>query len=591
VVAAVVAARRRDEAAEGGAPVDPGIGTVRRIFLYGLAFVSLMFGALGLAMLLAGAIDAALGRVVLASNDTRLAIALAFTIVGVPSWLAFAFVAQRTVIQHDVERRSQARRLYVDLVRAVALGVLIVTGIMISWMLLRVDDAQGGPWGWFVAWAGVWLLHERLAATEPAATATTRLLDRLYLYLGALLGLYTLAFGVMIAIQTPLTAAYDDLIRETVVESGWSEDLRSGLGVAIVGGLAWAWHWLRFLWRRDARSTMWFTYIFLAGIAFGMAATISPLAGSLYLVLRWWFGNPEAATAAEHFRDIPAIAAMFVVGAAAWGYHRAALREGLLGEDTPWSQPERIYRYLAATAGLVTLATGLTMLIAVALDAVTPKGDALLRGADAWRDSLVLGITLVIVGVPLWARYWFQTQQEATERGEVERSSLPRRIFLFAIFGLAALIAIVDLTVILYTLFEGMLEGTLSSEVIRDPRWSVALVLVAGAVGVHYWLVMREDQAASAAEVPEASGAVPVTVRRRSVTVLAPDGAEDLREVIAAIPGVSLRAWRRLDAVSPAPVIDAARLDDLRVAIAEADADQILVLVRDGTFEVIPYRD
>jgi hypothetical protein len=231
------------------------------------------------------------------------------------------------------------------------------------------------------------------------------------------------------------------------------------------------------------------------------------------------------------------------------------------------------------------------MLIAVALDAVTPEGDALLRGADAWRDSLVLGITLVIVGVPLWARYWFQTQQEATERGEVERSSLPRRIFLFAIFGLAALIAIVDLTVILYTLFEGMLEGTLSSEVIRDTRWSVALVLVAGAVGVHYWLVMREDQAASAAEVPEASGAVPVTVRRRSVTVLAPDGAEDLREVIAAIPGVSLRAWRRLDAVSPAPVIDAARLDDLRVAIAEADADQILVLVRDGTFEVIPYRD
>lgn len=588
IVGAFLNARRRDELAEGAAHMNDGIGTIRRLFLYGLAFVALVVGAVGIAMLLSGAIDAAVGRVVLAANDTRLAIALSFTVVGVPTWLGLAWVAQRTVATHPVERSSQARRLYFDLVRALALSILVVTGVMVSWMLLRVDEANGNGWGWFVAWAGVWILHDRLVATEPADTITTRLQDRLYAYLGAIVGLYVMAFGLMIAIQAPLSAAYDDLVRNTVISSGWFVDLRSSLGVALVGGVAWAWHWWGALLKRDARTTMWFTYVFLIGITAAMVATIVPLAGLLFLTLQWWFGDPGAASAAEHFRDVPAIAGFLVVGAAVWGYHRAVLREAIPSEDAPWSQPERIYRYVAATAGLVTLAAGLTVLIAVALDAMTPRGASLIRGEDWWRDSLVLGVTLVLVGAPLWSRYWIQAQQESVERGALERTSLPRRVFIFAVFGLASLVAIIDLTMILYTLFEDILEGTLSAEVIRDTRWSIALVLVAGAVGVHYWLALREDQAAG--EADEAAVAPALPVRARAVTLVAPRGADALATAIAAIPGVQLRAWQRLDA-GDSPGIDGATSEALVAAISTADSDRLLVIARDGVFEVVPYKE
>ena len=578
VVAAVMVVRRRDADED---EAEPGIGTVRRLFYYGIAFLALIFVGVGLAMLIGGVLDGAFGDLVIQSSDTQLAIALAFTVVGTPAWLIFALLAQRSVQQHDAERRSQARRLYFTLARGVALSIVMVAGAMVGYFLVGVDEFNGDPWGWFLAWAGIWILHDRLAASEPPPTRTTRLLDRLYLYYAAVIGLGTLTTGAVGALSVPLSSAYDQLFRESLVASAWTEDVRSAAVLAAVGGAVWGWHWLRQLARPDAGATLWYTYLFIVGVTAAVAMTVGSVGTLLYSVLQWWFGDPGSENAADHFASAPGLLALILVGGLSWGYHRAVLEEG--SPEERWSEPERIYRYLVAAAGLLALAAGGVALIAGALDALVPRSSELLRTTDEWRNAIVLGVTLVLVGAPLWARYWSQIQREVGIRGEVERSALPRRIFVFAVFGLAALVVLVNLTIVLYQLFEGVLDGTLSWEFLRETRYSIALVLVAGAVVIQYWLVLREDQRAA----PEAATPAVAPRRTRDVIVLAPPGVEGVLREIERVDGVRIRNWRRLDV--PAVSLGAEQLAALRGDLATADGERFVLILGDGRYDLVPY--
>ena len=578
VVAAVMAVRRRDD---DGDEAEPGIGTVRRLFYYGIAFLALVFIGVGLAMLIGGVLDAAFGDLLIEASDTQLAIALAFTVVGAPAWLIFALLAQRSVQQHEVERRSQARRLYLSLARGLALSIVMVAATSIGFFLVGVDDFNGDPWGWFLAWGGIWIVHDRLAASEVPPTRTTRLLDRLYLYYASVISLGTLISGTVGALYLPLSSAYDRLFREELVSRAWTEDLRSALVLVVVGGVVWSWHWLRRLARRDAGTTLWYTYLFIAGVAAAVAMTVGSLGTLLYAVLQWFFGDPGSDTAADHFASAPAMISLIVVGGLSWGYHRAVLEEG--SPEERWSEPERIYRYLVAAAGLLSLAAGGVALIGGTLDALAPRAGELLRTTDEWRNAIVLGVTLVVVGAPLWARYWSQVQHEVDIRGDVERSALPRRIFVFAVFGLAALVVLINLTIVLYQLFEGVLEGSLSSEFLRDTRYSIALVLVAGAVAMQYWLVLREDQRAT----PESAPTAAVVRRPREVTVLAPAGIEDVLRELALIDGVRLRNWRRLDA--PSATLGEQQLAALRERLGTAEGDRFVLILGDDRFDLVPY--
>ncbi len=578
IVAAVMAVRRRDDDDD---EAEPGIGTVRRLFYYGIAFLALIFVGVGLAMLIGGVLDAAFGDLLIRASDTQLAIALAFTVVGAPAWLIFALLAQRSVQQHEAERRSQARRLYFTLARGLSLTIVMVAAAMIGRFLVGVEDFNGDPWGWFLAWSGIWLLHDLLASSESPPTRTTRLLDRLYLYYASVISLGTLISGAVSALALPLSSAYDRLFRDELVSRAWTEDLRSALVLVVVGGVVWAWHWLRLLSRRDAGATLWYTYLFIAGVATAVAMTVGSLGTLLYTVLQWLLGDPVSEVAADHFASAPGTLAIAVVGALSWGYHRAVLEEG--SPEERWSEPERIYRYLVAAVGLLSLAAGGVALIAGVLDGLAPRSGELLRTTDEWRNAIVLGATLVAVGAPLWARYWSQIQREVGLRGEVERSALPRRIFVFAVFGVAAVVVLINLTIVLYQLFEGVLEGSLSSEFLRDTRYSIALVLVAGAVAMQYWLVLREDQR----EAPEVAPTVAAVRRPRDVTVLAPAGIEDVLRELERIDGVRLRNWRRLDA--PAATLDAEQLAALAERLGAADGDRFVLIVGDNRFDLVPY--
>lgn len=574
-IAAIIEARHRSAIEDGTG--DPGIGTVRRLFIYALALVSLIFAATGLSMIVAGTLDAVAGRVLISDRRDALSVALAFISVGTPAWLFFATLAQRSMRDHPVESRSQARRLYLGLARSIAVVLITANAVTAGRMVAGIEPFAGSPWGYLVTWIAVWGFHARVAASEPTASTITRLLERFTAYFGAALGLFMLIGGASAVLAAPFAEAYDRAFRATLVRSDWTEPLRSAAVVLLVGAMLWGWHWVRQLAARDRLTTLWRTQVFIFGALLGVTLALVPSSLVLYATLEWFLGAPGADTAATQFSLVPNAAATCLIGLASWGYHRAVLTEaGAAGE---YSGPERVYRYVLSGAGVVTVAIGVATLIALAADATGSAGQEFVRAPDWWRNPLVRALSLLIVGVPLWLRYWFGSQREV-QSGRDDRAAPSRRVYLFLAVGTAVLALLISLTVLLYRIFRATLSDEITLALLRDSRWAVAVAVTAGVAAAYHFLVMREDQ--------EALATTAVLPRRvRDVLLLAPASQRELASALARLDGVRVRSWRRLDA-SGKPLATELR-DELLRAVAGTEQERLMVIVGEDTYELVPY--
>lgn len=603
IVVAIVA-RIRDRRADDdtGADVDEGIGTVRRAFIYGLALVALVFAGVGVSMLIGGILESAFGDRVIAESDSELAIALAFTVVGVPSWVLFAALAQRSVTREPVEARSQLRWLYFALARGIALVIVLVRGVDALEWVFGSGDFDAGAWGWTLTWFGLWALHEGLVRQQPAPSTATRELDRLYRYFGAAVGLYVFGSGLISTLGSPALRAYDVLTTDALVADGeWVP--ASALALLVLGGLTWWWHWLIGV-RRDAPSLLWDVHVFLLGILVGVAVTVGAAGVVLQRVLEWAIGDLGAVDTATHFRGAVPALSLLLVAASSWAYHRLVLteeRDARLAEGAtalPRSEPERIYRYLVAAAGLVALAVGLIALITLVIDVLVSE-DPGFRDEQWWRNDLATALTFLIVGAPLWARYWFAAQRMVVSgspaSGGVEEIRSPsRRVFLFGVFGVAIIAALVSLVVLLFQFFDAILGEGLTAEVIRDARVAIATLITTGVISVYYWLVLREHQGGEHREaLPTEAGtaAAPGTAQRmalREVVFIGGPVSESLRRRLEA-SGVRVRHWRRLDLDGAAPLPDD-RAEGVLERLAVSEHPRVAVILdADGEAQLVPF--
>src|SRR5690606_33261384 len=119
-----------------------------------------------------------------------------------------------------------------------------------------------------------------------------------------------------------------------------------------------------------------------------------------------------------------------VVGTLVWWHHQAVLGAGRRHERT---EVRRVYEYLMAGIGLVTAASGLTMVIVAIIEALAGDRDILFGVSTV--NSLLAALTLLAVGVPVWWWHWRLAQRAAVDDPVEELTSPTRRIYLVLLFG------------------------------------------------------------------------------------------------------------------------------------------------------------
>lgn len=564
IIYGVVAWRRREHVAE----IDPGIGTVRRLYFYAVAFVALMMAANGVVLLVRFVLDGLFGGTLVSSSNAMLAGGVSLTAVGLPLWIFHFRLIQRYVREIQVESRSLLRKLYMYLTMAVSGALIINSAVQLLRWAFGAGDFSGYHGGAVIIWAAVWAFHWRIEEAEGQATPDTLGVRRLYLYMASLATLAMLSFGVGRIAYLVLLEGYDALTSATILLSDdtglWRPALRGALAVGIVGGLTWGLHWL-YLARRDFGSALRQLYLYIFAILGGVITILTALAVALSGVLIWLLGGADDA-AALHFRFLPGVVATLAVGVALWVYHWTVVQREVKASPQEELDARRAYVYIVSGIGLTAMAIGVFLLVGAALDLVVDSFSQVIAGREGLRrEPLAWSITLLALGGPLWGYYWASAQRLVKEGGAGETLSLARRIFVFAALGAGVLALLGSLSTALFLLLRDVLEGRLTSGTVDDLTIPIAIIVTAIIFVPYYWNVYRQDRDAVPPEARERL-ARPV---RKEVTVLVAAGDDVVARLQAALGyRVNVARWADADAATMSLSDDDCRQVASRVAAA-----------------------
>ena len=541
----------------GGRDRTPGEGGVsaRRVFQYLAAGVTLVLFCVGLA----GLIDAALPSALQVTADTSaIARSISFLVVGGPAFVALALYTRRLLRDDPDEFRSAGWALYLTLVLFGSLVAAVFPLIVALGGLLVGDGVDRSTLVTVVIWGTVWAAHWWVASRHGYSPNL-----RFERILGSFVGLATMVSTGAFVAAAVLMEGYDAVFGIPGVEPSADQIVRPLVACA-VGAVVWVWYWLLNA-IRDERTMLWNAYVLLAGVLSGVLMVAAGLGTVVFRVLEWFLVDPSD-TAAEHFEVLAAAIGVIAVGAATWAYHRHVLAGG---DERERTVVDRVYDYLLAGAGLAVTAGGMVTLIAYAIFGISGTE---ITGSD--RNVIVLALTLLAVGAPLWGIYWGRAQAERKRHESYEAQSTTRRIYLVVVFGVSGLIALVSLIVLVYSLVQAMLDGTAGATLLDGMAVPTALLATTGVVAWYHFAVVRQDR-----------GEAPVVVHPavRDVILVTADGEELASAITEA--DMRVRTFR-----AAAPAVDVSSIDDVLAALSAESHEHVVVVERadGGGFEVIP---
>jgi hypothetical protein len=471
VVLIVKAVGGRDKTSSESAGV-----VVRRIFVYLIMLSMLILVAIGLG----GLIDAALpesGEITDSSADA--ARSIAFVIVGLP---VFAGLALYTARRLKADSREQSSTGWTFYLTVALIGSLLATMALVGASLSEIASGDAPDrmmiinaviWGF--VWAAHWWVFLRF---EPKGA-------QVQLLAGSAIGLIWTLTGAIATVVAVTSTIYDGLFLDSITGKGIDDLLRPAM-ILIVGLPVWWWYWFR-LSRRGERTSLWNVYTLLLGVLGGLVTAVTGAGIILFSVLDWILGDVST-SAAAHFDSASGALAGILVGGAAWTYHAHVIGDR---EDVVRDEVDRVYDYLVSAAGLIVAASGVATLIATALKGVSTRGTV----ATGAGDILPTALTLLIIGVPLWWRYWSTVQRYRRSDPAGELHSITRRIYILGLFGIAGVVAVISLIVIVFVVVEDVLDGNLGSTTVDDSAIAVSLLVTAGALAWYHFAVFREDRA------------------------------------------------------------------------------------------------
>ena len=517
--------------------------SVRRLYVYGVAFVSLetvIWGSIGLARwILAGA---EIGR-----DVSTLAGALSLILVSLPVFLLHWWLAQRSALKDLDERSSRVRAVYLY-------GALLATLLPVAQNLLALlartlvtalglepyQAMLGGNQslvdnliaialnGLFAAYNYSVLRSDWKSSPPGDAFAEVR---RLYRYIWMLYGLAMLVFGLQQILSFVITIW--DAVGINIRAS-----LANGLALLLVGVPIWAFVWLRIqaslVDRAEAGSLLRLVVLYLLAFI-GVGSVLGSGGVALYVLLRFVLG--ERMGLAGMLGEIGAPLSLALAFGGEWAYYGRLLSAeikaypdqveaaGQAGQRA--AALHRLYYYVLSLLGLGATFVGLQLLLAFLLDLALSHTPAF---GGALRNSLASALAALAIGVPLWILTWRPLVQEAAQEGETgdhARRSLIRKVYLYFVLFAAVMGVMFGAGTLLFPLLQAAL-GDAPQNLLSESLQQLKVLVLFALLLAYHWLALRDDQRRSERSLRRRHALFPVLV-------LAPDEGDFADQVVAAL--------------------------------------------------------
>ncbi len=471
---------------------------LRRLYIYLVSMATLAVLAFGLANLGSTALLFLLNSPDAPSSRSSLAVFAAMVVVAFPLWAIHMWLGRRFARRDPDERGSAVRRLYLYLACAgssIGAGIALAMGItnllqqqLDGFSFDRVVVAQDA---WVaVVLLAIWSVHYRIAARDRAAVGeqgASATLRRWYMYVALVVGLFMVLIGAQGLIQAVWVKALNNSVSVY-------QPLSISAGLVVGGLLLWGFH-AQVLATRHLRDDRKSTLRAVEGfIAVGVCIIVALIGASqilYYGVARALGVDNPGGLGNDVLSGLAQPASNVLVYGLAWFLIRRRLDlDAASGEAARQAGMRRLYTNLVALVSMGALAVG----AAILLGALAEAAEAPIIGVPApdWKDPVSLGVTLVIVGAAAWLAHWRRVPWLE------ERAALSRPLYIWAVLLVSVLAALGGAIGLLYVVFQQAFSAQprLNDSTNLAFGQSLAVVVVAAAVGIYHWRVLRSDATA-----------------------------------------------------------------------------------------------
>ena len=496
---------------------------VRLFFQYALAFGLFMIVTIGLAGLLSRALDVSN---IVNADQSSLASNLAFVVVGGPLLAGIIIWLRNSLRENPSEGHGLIPTFFATLAAIISLLVFLSSAIAALHNVISGDEVLGSTLGRTIVWGTALILGLKISnSVIPKNDFRIQYFVGSFITaLAALIGLVQVLSGVLALLLSQQT--FFDTQKLALVSP--DNPIGIGLGTLVISGALWVYYWIKNA-NTNKSDTLWLAYVLIAGVGGTLVIAITSLSISLYQVLVWFVGEPSSQNAGEHFASIPQSVATAFAGFLFWWYHKS-----LLPNESERTDVQRTYEYLVSAISLIASAIGISIVIVALIESLTSQVQ--LAGAGAINTLLGAGTVIVVAG-PVWWHFWSRIQSIARAESNAEHSSPVRRIYLFLLFGVGGIVAIVSLITIVVQLFDGILSSNLGANTFSEMRFAIGILISTGIVAGYHWEIYRHEKSV------EVSFATTAT----NVLLVGPTSPELIQKLKAAT-GAKVSFLQRADA-------------------------------------------
>ncbi|MBM3180451.1 MAG: hypothetical protein FJZ86_08855 [Chloroflexi bacterium] len=481
--------------------------TIRRLYFYAVAFISIEVVMWGIISLLRSIFNA--NKIV--DSASTLAQALSLILVGVPIFLVHWLWAQRVSAKDDEEKTASVRAVFFY-------GILLATLIPVVQNLLALIDRTflaaanlytyraivGGSQTWIdnliaivinlLLAAYFWNILKTEWRTLPETESFAEM-RRLYRFIWMLYGLLMIVFGAQQALAYAFTLSTENVLgaigRETAVNA---------IALLVIGAPIWFFSWrvLQDVLPDPAEKESYLRLGILYLLSLGGVIVVLTAGGSLiYMILMQLFGDGK--DFAEFMQNIGGPISIGLPFGVIWAYYGKWLHHQFaFDEDSPRrAGKQRLYIYILSFLGLAATFFAVASLFSIVIDLVTART---YLSSGGFSSSLSRAFAALAVGLPLWLMSWRPAQANALENGSVgdhARRSVIRKTYLYLVLFASVIGGMVSAGGLIFTLINAALGGDTGNfaETILDTQQILILFVV---LLLYHLSALRKDGAARA---------------------------------------------------------------------------------------------
>jgi hypothetical protein len=453
---------------------------VRLFFQYSLVFGLFIIVTVGIAGLLGRVLDTSN---IVNADQSSLASNLAFVVVGGPLLAGLSIWLRNSLRENPSDGHGFVPTFFATLAAIISLLVFMTSIIAVIHNLMNNDPALGSTISRSIVWGAAWIIVLKISNSVIPKNDF-----RIQYFVGS----FITALAALIGIVQVLTGIFASILSQPVFLGTQQTELVPadspivvGLGTLLIAGGLWVYYWIKNA-NTIKTDSLWLGYVLIAGVGATLVTAIVSLSVSLYQVLVWNLGEPATQKIADHFAGIPQSAAVASAGLLFWWYHRSLLPIQSIRTDI-----QRTYEYLMSAISLIASAVGISIVTVAIIEALTEQNR--LSGPGA-INTLIGAATVIIVAGPVWWRFWSRIQRIAKTEPESEHGSPVRRTYLFLLFGVGGITAIISLITIVFQLFDGILSSNLGANTFSDMRFAIGILISTGIVAGYHWEIYRHEK-------------------------------------------------------------------------------------------------